>query len=306
MSPIRNLFLYSLILVIKSFQQANATVGPGVYVAPGHLPYQVSISTAGLLCGGVLYSEIVVITAAHCIYDGTGKLRSASDLLIYAGSVEQFKGEMRTASSYVIAPNFVNRGGLHDIALIKLTQPFQLGTKIQPVRIAENGVYFQPGTKCILAGFGQKDSSTSLKEVTVRIRSGTVCRAINARTWDANTMVCAGGLLGEGNSCGGDSGGPLICNGVLYGIVVMGEDVCSGTMATTYTNIAKYHDWIIQTANSFGSRINSNNEIGHDFKGYQFKPMPSLNNMNGMKFNWKSFQYQSSNSQSQWQSQSSS
>ncbi|EJY57596.1 AAEL017051-PA [Aedes aegypti] len=50
-------------------------------------------------------------------------------------------------------------------------------------------------------------------------------------------MLCAGGVIGE-DTCNGDSGGPLTCNGYQMGIVSWGSAACAIAMPAVFTNIS--------------------------------------------------------------------
>lgn len=69
-------------------------------------------------------------------------------------------------------------------------------------------------------------------------------------------MVCAGRLGGEKDSCNGDSGGPLECNGILVGIVSHGSVDCGKpTKPGIYTDVYHFIDWI--NANDSSNVISS-------------------------------------------------
>lgn len=58
-------------------------------------------------------------------------------------------------------------------------------------------------------------------------------------------MMCAGDVDDyERDSCGGDSGGPLICNGSVTGIVSFGVGCGIPDNNGFYTNVTSYLDWI--------------------------------------------------------------
>lgn len=49
----------------------------------------------------------------------------------------------------------------------------------------------------------------------------------------------------EGAICSGDSGGPLICNNEVVGIVSYSGEVCSNEKVLShYTNVYEYRQWI--------------------------------------------------------------
>lgn len=49
-------------------------------------------------------------------------------------------------------------------------------------------------------------------------------------------MICAGGNAGY-DACNGDSGGPMVLNGIQIGIVSWGATECGISMPGVYTNI---------------------------------------------------------------------
>lgn len=73
------------------------------------------------------------------------------------------------------------------------------------------------------------------------------------------TQLCAGGVKGQ-DSCGGDSGGPLMYPGsygklgvryVQRGIVSFGSKRCGiGGFPGVYTNVAYYMNWILDNMHS--------------------------------------------------------
>ncbi|KAL6422856.1 hypothetical protein ACFW04_010409 [Cataglyphis niger] len=62
-------------------------------------------------------------------------------------------------------------------------------------------------------------------------------------------MFCAGYLEGGKDSCQGDSGGGMVCNGVLTGIVSGGEGCAQPRLPGVYADIFYYVDWIANQRN---------------------------------------------------------
>nr|CAD7269548.1 unnamed protein product [Timema shepardi] len=61
-------------------------------------------------------------------------------------------------------------------------------------------------------------------------------------------MLCAGYKEGGKDSCSGDSGGPLACDGQLTGIVSWGASCAASLYPGVYTNVSYYNSWILQNS----------------------------------------------------------
>lgn len=97
-------------------------------------------------------------------------------------------------------------------------------------------------------------TSVILQTVTLPIVGMAKCKAMfedKAELYES--QVCAGGEVGK-DSCGGDSGGPLMLpksidgppRYFLIGVVSYGDTYC-GDSATAgiYTKVSEYLDWIM-------------------------------------------------------------
>lgn len=63
------------------------------------------------------------------------------------------------------------------------------------------------------------------------------------------SMLCAGKLDGGGlDGCYGDSGGPLIFNGFIIGLVSFGYACGHNYYPGVYTKVSHFSDWIVKTA----------------------------------------------------------
>ena len=56
--------------------------------------------------------------------------------------------------------------------------------------------------------------------------------------------ICSGFLEGGKDSCDGDEGGPLVCNGQVQGIVSWGHGCAEPMKPHMYTRVCEYIDWI--------------------------------------------------------------
>ncbi|POM72325.1 Hypothetical protein PHPALM_10973 [Phytophthora palmivora] len=88
--------------------------------------------------------------------------------------------------------------------------------------------------------------SDILQTVDVEIITNTKCAKLYADADEISTVddsvICAGTGNGK-DTCNGDSGGPLLVNDVLVGVVSAGPDVC-GVLPGTYTRVSYALDFI--------------------------------------------------------------
>ena len=131
-------------------------------------------------------------------------------------------------------------GPENDVALLTLSSDAPAG--LDPLRLIEPGesALWADGVTATVIGWGDTEGtgptgfpglSDELLEATVPMRSDAYCG--DDDVWDtdfrAASMVCAGG--GETDTCGGDSGGPLMVGDgsflVLAGITSWGANDCA-------------------------------------------------------------------------------
>lgn len=106
-----------------------------------------------------------------------------------------------------------------------------------------------PGTNCFLAGWGSTEEdgpgSIDLLRVNLDIISNNVCNGnqeLNGLIREG--MMCAGILAGGRDACQGDSGGGLICNGVVAGVVSFGIGCGRPNLPGVYADVSFYNAWI--------------------------------------------------------------
>lgn len=101
--------------------------------------------------------------------------------------------------------------------------------------------------QCTVIGYG---SNSSFTESTLKLYEGQTNLISKEECIDSigYIMLAPFGTCctkNEGaNPCGGDSGGPLICSGNVIGIVSHGPQCQLYGMATVYTNLLEYANWL--------------------------------------------------------------
>ncbi|CAH1799370.1 unnamed protein product, partial [Owenia fusiformis] len=214
-------------------------------------------------CGGAIYNQNTVISAAHCflgVYNDFDKFEAV------LGSHRRTKSEgfqvVYELRSVVFNDNFNESadwpGGVpfeSDIALVILETNdtcVRFSDAVQPICLADT----EPvgGQICVALGWGKSKTEMSnahdeLKQLRIPIVSYHKCQ--HHLTDLHVSSFCAGHREKERpDTCMGDSGGPLLCQFdddpkyKLAGITSWGKQICGSGTPSAYTSIAYHREWI--------------------------------------------------------------
>ncbi|NBM20991.1 serine protease [Streptomyces sp. GC420] len=241
-------------LAVVSLQPAGAQAAPapvvgGTRAAQGEFPFMVRLSMG---CGGALYTQQIVLTAAHCV----GASGNNTSITATAGVVDlqSSSGRVQVRSTKVLrAPGYNGTG--KDWALIKLAQPINLPTLKTATTAQYNTGDFT------VAGWGAAREGGSqqryLLKATVPFVDDATCRAAGGSYGDLVDAeeICAGFDEGGTDTCQGDSGGPMFRRDnagewIQVGIVSWGEGCARPGKPGVYTEVSAFASAIAQAAST--------------------------------------------------------
>ncbi|ROL43357.1 Anionic trypsin [Anabarilius grahami] len=159
----------------------------------------------------------------------------------------------------------------NDFMLIKLKEPAIFNQYVQPISLASS--CSSTGEQCLVSGWGNQittgvDYASVLQCLNLPVlelvgRMGWVCPGPNFSPSPAllsrsqcegaygrlitENMFCAGFMEGGKDSCRVDSGGPVVCNGELRGVVSWGYGCAQRGYPGVYVEVCHYTDWVEST-----------------------------------------------------------
>ncbi|WP_262004443.1 trypsin-like serine protease [Streptomyces sp. FIT100] len=230
----------AVLLATVSLQPASASAAAppvvgGTRAAQGEFPFMVRLSMG---CGGALYTQQIVLTAAHCV-SGSGNNTS---ITATAGVVDlQSSSAIKVKSTKVLqAPGYNGTG--KDWALIKLAQPINLPTlKIAETTAYNNGTFTVAGWGSAREGGPQQ---RYLLKATVPFVSDASCQSSYPELVPGEE-ICAGYNEGGVDTCQGDSGGPMFRRDdagawIQVGIVSWGYGCARAGFPGVYTEVSTF------------------------------------------------------------------
>jgi len=188
-------------------------------------------------CGATMVTREWAVTAAHCISNSyKNDLKGRLDFL-YVGAYQpwtaDYHGNGNAGRPYEIIKiaqhiehwnHKPGAGSKHDIALLRLERPVSYNFHgFQTMELGTSGV----SEKAVgnVYGFGDTyfmgANSKYLRQANLRYVDHNKCKQAMSKWGISDDMICFGGD-GSSDACSGDSGGPMIVNNKLVGVVSWG------------------------------------------------------------------------------------
>ncbi|KAK9505881.1 hypothetical protein O3M35_009852 [Rhynocoris fuscipes] len=218
------------------------------------------------LCAGTVVTKRHIVTAAHCgFFPKSLKKLPYHRFTIYLG-IHEVEGERafadgqeRTIDQFIAHPEYSPTQHRNDIAVILLNADIEFTKNVGPACLPLGNEKFD-GEYLKVLGWGKPSGSSkkgtpALMKVNLKAIGHKLCKRIY-RSYYEDSHICA--YERNKDSCGGDSGGPLLWRDpetnryVLVAVTSFGGGSCKGPAVNS--NVMWFLPWIQKTIAETDSR----------------------------------------------------
>uniref|UniRef100_A0A1A9UZQ6 Lectizyme n=1 Tax=Glossina austeni TaxID=7395 RepID=A0A1A9UZQ6_GLOAU len=194
------------------------------------------------ICGGSIIGPRLILSAAHCFVND----RQFSVVVGSKMRMEEDKNTRRLRVKELRCHQEFNETTLTaDICLVVLYQDMNLDDRVSAIiKLPDSPP--KTGMVCTSLGWGRLyENGPMVNELVctdLYIMPKRFCDHLTS--FEMNKICATDPFDDEKDTCNGDSGGPLICNETLTGIVSYGFGCALKYTAGVYTEVYAYLDWI--------------------------------------------------------------
>ncbi|KAF7988633.1 hypothetical protein HCN44_001206 [Aphidius gifuensis] len=243
-----------LILITVVHGKLPNKIFDGHFVTENYFPYLVSVGTPIFgSCSGSIITRQHVLTSAHCVCLRRNIVET--EVLVLSGTndlLDIINGQIHDVELIILyetydPPREVN----DDIAILKLADPIEFTMYRRPISLPSTD-HIPHGEQVMIGGWGVISLKTDfpsryLKYIFLKILSDRECQALYPSEIDS-THFC--GVTPQ-RLGGGDSGGPVVYNNEIIGVITSAQDEDEGPATSVFTRTWLYKSWITKVINQY-------------------------------------------------------
>ena len=189
-------------------------------------------------CSGTLIDSQWIMTAAHCVDTTNTPVITAQ--IGQADITEPLN--LAVVDKIIISSNYDSSNMYGDIALLHITTPQYVPTVTLPYSYASSSELYE-GMQMYVYGWGETETNVTAKYASATPYLQTTSLTFRGFDYDFPDHIFAGDYGKD--TCFGDSGSPLLFEGIQYGITSFGFTYTCGTgIPGGYTDVSHYSNWI--------------------------------------------------------------
>lgn len=199
----------------------------------------------GHRCGGSLIDEYLVLTAAHC-----GPIARTATAFAGLGGTEEHIQKSKIDEA-ILHPSYNENTDDNDIAIFILKDPIKETEYVKFTSIPQNVCDKNICDVADVKGWGETESTRRPNElmcVKLKVINSSYCQDLwgKEKLSHPEDVICT---LSDDrkDACFGDSGGPIICDGVQVGVTSWGGECGHPKEPGVFARIDSYLDFIRET-----------------------------------------------------------
>lgn len=195
----------------------------------------------GHRCAGTLLDEYLILTAAHC-----APIAHRAKVLAGLGGKPH---QESTIAEIFKHPTYSATFDYHDIAIFLLNRPILQSKYVDYARIPDGDLtdFLTNCTEFLAKGWGETEEKRRAVDLMCvklpRISSSECKKFWGKQIKFPDHVLCTLSKQGK-DTCGGDSGGPLTCQGIQVGITSWGGECGKLDEPGVYSRLDSYLDFL--------------------------------------------------------------